>query len=82
MPGWVADKQARVQRIQAVKAALEAEARGDRTDNGPHGPGPSSCMMRSGRPQRGPNGEPPDRAQHNFTDPDSRIQPVPLHRWL
>jgi hypothetical protein len=33
-------------------------------------------MMRSGRPQRGPNGEAPDRAQRNFTDPDSRIQPV------
>lgn len=76
MPAWVADKQARLQRIQAAKAALEAEARGDRTDDDPDGPGPSSGMMRSGRPQRGPNGEPPDRAQRNFTDPDSRIQPV------
>lgn len=76
MPDWVADKQARLQRIQAAKAALEAEARGDRTDDDPDGPGPSSGMMRSGRPQRGPNGEPPDRAQRNFTDPDSRIQPV------
>src|SRR3974377_392242 len=27
-------------------------------------------------PQRGPDGSPPDRAQRNFTDPDSRIQPV------
>jgi transposase len=76
MPDWVADKQARLQRIQAAKAALEAEARSDRTDDDSDGPGPSSGMMRSGRPQRAPNGEPPDRAQRNFTDPDSRIQPV------
>jgi len=33
-------------------------------------------MMKNGRPQRGPDGSPPDRAQRNFTDPDSRIQPV------
>jgi transposase len=76
MPDWVADKQARLERIREAKAALEAEARGDRTDDDPDGPGPSSGMMRSGRPQRGPNGEPPDRAQRNFTDPDSRIQPI------
>lgn len=30
MPAWVADKQARLARVQAAKAALEAEARGDR----------------------------------------------------
>ena len=33
-------------------------------------------MMKSGKPERGQNGGPPDRAQRNFTDPDSRIQPV------
>jgi transposase len=76
MPDWVADKQARLARIQEAKAALEAEARGEKTDNDPDGPGPSSGMMRSGRPQRGPGGGPSDRAQRNFTDPDSRIQPV------
>ncbi|HWB45977.1 MAG TPA: IS1182 family transposase [Hyphomicrobiaceae bacterium] len=75
MPDWVADKQARLQRIQAAKAALEEEARSEPGDD-PDGPGPSSGMMRSGRPQRGPGGGPPDRAQRNFTDPDSRIQPV------
>lgn len=76
MPAWVADKQARLARVQAAKAALEAEARGDRTDDDPDGPGPSSGMMRSGSPQGGANGEPPDHAQRNFTDPDSRIEPV------
>lgn len=33
-------------------------------------------MMKGGKPQRGPDGGPPDRAQRNFTDPESRIQPV------
>jgi hypothetical protein len=33
-------------------------------------------MMKSGKPQRGADGGPPDRAQRNFTDPDSRIQPL------
>jgi hypothetical protein len=33
-------------------------------------------MMKSGKPERGPDGEPPDRAQRNVTDPDGRIQPV------
>jgi hypothetical protein len=33
-------------------------------------------MMKSGKLERGPDGGPPDRAQRNFTDPDSRIQPT------
>jgi hypothetical protein len=76
MPAWVADRQARLARIQTAKAALEAEARGDQTDDDAEWPGPSSGMMSRGKPERGPNGEPPDRAQRNFTDLDSRIQPV------
>ena len=32
-------------------------------------------MMNSGWPQRAPDGGPPDKAQRNFTDPDSRLQP-------
>jgi hypothetical protein len=31
-------------------------------------------MMDHGKPKRAPDGGPPDRAQRNFTDPDSRIQ--------
>ncbi|HEX9053692.1 MAG TPA: IS1182 family transposase [Gemmatimonadales bacterium] len=74
MPAWVADKQARLERLRAAKAALEAEAKAPPPDD--DGPGPSSGMQRSGRPVRGPDGGPPDRAQRNFTDPDSRIQPT------
>jgi transposase len=75
MPDWVADKQARIERIRQAKAALEAEARQPPSGDD-DGPGASSGMMKSGRPQRAPDGGPPDRAQRNFTDPDSRLQPV------
>jgi transposase len=73
MPEWVKDKAARLARIRAAKAALEAEAAAPppADDNGP---GPSSGMMERGRPKRAADGGPPDGAQRNFTDPDSRIQ--------
>lgn len=77
MPDWVADKAARLARIREAKAALEAEAKAPPPDDDDEGPGPSSGMgLKDGRPQRGQDGGPPDRAQRNFTDPDSRIQPT------
>ncbi len=60
MPGWVADKQQRLARIREAKEALEAEAR-DKADKG--GPG------KSGEGEA----KPTDKAQRNFTDPQSRI---------
>jgi len=75
MPDWVANKAERLERIRAAKAALEAEAKQPPPDD-EDGPGPSSGMMKSGKPERGADGGPPDRAQRNFTDPDSRIQPL------
>jgi transposase len=75
MPDWVANKQARLERIRAAKAALEAEAKAPPAADD-DGPGPSSGMVgRTGRRQRDPNGMPPEKAQRNFTDPDSRILP-------
>ena len=72
LPGWIADKQQRLEKIRQAKAALEAEAAAPPpADDG--GPGPSSGMMDKGRPRRAADGGPPDRAQRNFTDPDSRI---------
>jgi transposase len=76
MPDWVADKARRLQRIREAKAALEAEAAAPTPPDDENGPGPSSGMQRQGRPLRGKGGGPPDRAQRNFTDPDSRIQPT------
>jgi hypothetical protein len=76
MPAWVADKQRRLDRIRAARAALEAEAAQTASDLDPDGPGPSSGMQKSGRPDRAEDGGPPERAQRNFTDPDSRILPT------
>ena len=75
MPDWVANKAARLDRIRAAKAALEAEAKEPPPQDDDR-PGPSSGMMKSGKTERGADGGPPDRAQRNFTDPDSRIQPT------
>jgi hypothetical protein len=77
MPDWVANKAARLERIRAAKATLEAEAKAPPPGPEDDGPGPSSGMMeRTSRPRRAADGGPPDRAQRNFTDPDSRIQPT------
>jgi transposase len=80
-PAWMADKQKRLERIRKAKAELEAEAKGDPGDLDPEGPGPSSGMQQRGKGKRAKDGgppdpSPPDRAQRNFTDPDSRIQPT------
>jgi hypothetical protein len=75
-PAWMADKTLRLARIRAAKAALEAEAAKDPGDLDPDGPGPSSGMQAKGRKKRSADGGPPDKAQRNFTDPDSRIQPT------
>ena len=72
LPDWVADKQQRLERLRRARAALEAEAKAPPSDD--DGPGPSTGMMDHGKPKRAPDGRPPDRAQRNFTDPDSRIQ--------
>lgn len=75
-PAWMADKTRRLERIRAAKAQLEAEAKIDPSDLDPNGPGPSSGMQERGRRKRAKDGGPPDKAQRNFTDPDSRIQPT------
>ena len=74
LPDWVADKQQRLERLRHAKAALEAEAQAPPSDD--DGPGPSTGMTDHGKPKRAPDGGPPDRAQRNFTDPESRIQPT------
>ncbi len=72
----MADKQQRLQRIRAAKAELEAEARQGPDDLDPNGPGPSSGMQERGKRKTARDSGPPDKAQRNFTDPDSRIQPT------
>ena len=75
MPAWVADKTARLERIRAAKAALEAEAKEPiRRPDDEAGP-VLGHDRQSGRRNAAKDGGPPERAQRNFTDPDSRIQP-------
>ncbi len=76
LPDWAADKERRLAKIREAKALLEAEAAADADTPDDDGPGPSSGMRRSGRPLRAKDGGPPDRAQRNFTDGDSRILPT------
>jgi transposase len=71
LPDWAADKQRRIEKIRAARAALEAEASAPPGDDDE--PGASSGMRERGQPKRGPDGGPPAKAQRNFTDPDSRI---------
>ncbi len=75
MPAWAANKAQRLERIRAAKAALEAEAHAS-TPPDPAGPGPSTGMQEGKRLKRAPDGGPPDAAQRNFTDPDSRVLPT------
>jgi transposase len=75
MPDWVANKQRRLERIRQAKAQLEAEAASDPGELDPHGPGPSSGMQERGARKDAPSDTPPDKAQRNFTDGDSRIMP-------
>ncbi len=67
-PDWVHDKQRRLEKIRAAKAALEAEAQAEAAAKGE-----APKRYRGGRkPKRRP-GQPRPTAQRNFTDPESRI---------
>jgi hypothetical protein len=67
LPEWVANQQARLAKIREAKAALEAEAKRA-------APKPEPTQERKrGRKPKTPPGTPADKAQRNFTDPESRI---------
>lgn len=68
MPDWVADKAKRLEKIREAKAALEAEAKAKAEEKAS-----TPQRYRGGRKPKTPAGEPPDKAQRNFTDPESRI---------
>ena len=68
LPAWVANKQMRLAKIREAKAALEAEARAKAPEPKDEPSGP-----RRGRKRKTPPGVPDEKAQRNFTDPDSRI---------
>src|SRR5262245_5773324 len=68
LPDWVADKQKRLEKIRQAKAELEAEAR----EQAAAGPDPDKTGH-----QAKPTGVPKEKAQKNFTDPESRIMKSP-----
>jgi transposase len=70
LPDWVADKQRRLEKIQQAKAELEAEAKAEQERKPPR-------KHPGGRKPKTPPGTPPDKAQKNFTDPESRIMKGP-----
>lgn len=70
MPDWVANKQARLAKIQEAKAALEAEAKAAAEAKAQNEPNANKVSADSAEP---PPAKPADKAQRNFTDPESRI---------
>jgi len=64
LPDWVSDKQKRLEKIQQAKAELEAEAKAELA---------GSAERDKNTHKAKPSGTPSDKAQRNFTDPDSRI---------
>ena len=73
LPEWVADKQRRLERIREAKAALEREAAAEERAKGHYPDDDEGTRPRRGRKPKAPPGTPKDKAQRNFTDPESRI---------
>jgi transposase len=73
-PAWLASKEQRLAKIREAKAALEAEARAAAAAQAaPKGGDDDGASGRRGRRPKPPSGVPHDKAQRNFTDPQSRI---------
>ncbi|MBS2027942.1 MAG: IS1182 family transposase [Deltaproteobacteria bacterium] len=79
LPEWVTNKQQRLEKIQAAKARLEAQAKAQLAAGmkpelpKPDDDGPDKPPRGRSKKRPKPNGEPHDKAQLNFTDPDSKI---------
>jgi transposase len=77
LPGWVADKQKRLAKIRQAKAELEAEAKAaaeaEMQARAAAEQQQTQGRRKTGKPAAVPKPEPDDKAQRNFTDPESRI---------
>ena len=72
MPEWLANKEKRLAKIREAKVALESEAKAK-------APAPQKDDDEGdtpGRKAKPASIEPADKAQRNFTDPDSRVMPT------
>lgn len=66
MPDWVANKEKRLRKIREAKEALEAEAKKEASER-------EELRARGKKPRHKADGTPGDKAQRNFTDPESKI---------
>ncbi len=78
MPGWVADKKKRAEKIRAAQAEWEAEAKAvaaakDKAQAEAEDKRRAEARKKPGKPAAPPSDEPDPKAQKNFTDPESRI---------
>jgi len=73
LPAWNTEKQHRLEKIRQAKIALEAEAPATAQATHTRRAGNAEARPQRGRLPIHPPGVPRDRAQRNFTDPDSRI---------
>lgn len=78
LPDWVTNKQKRIEKIREAKAALEAEAKATAEEKAQADAAAEAKRRAAGRKKPGktaapPSGAPDDKAQRNFTDPESRI---------
>ena len=72
LPDWVTDKKKRRAKIREAMAALEAEAKAEADKKQAERDDDDTP-----RPRRPPRTTPKDKAQRNFTDPESRIMKGP-----
>jgi transposase len=75
LPEELARRETRLAKIMEAKRALEEEAKGNKDDNDPPVTGPPMAKVKSVTDGKSGKETPPDTAQRNFTDPDSRIMP-------
>lgn len=71
-PEWMANKAKRLAKIREAKAALEAEAKAEAARKAEQ-EAQEPKKRRGGRKPKTEPGTPKDKAQRNFTDPESRI---------
>lgn len=80
MPDWMTNKEKRLEKIRAARAALEAEAKAAADAKAAAKPDDESSgdggKAKPGRKTKPVTAEPSDKAQRNFTDPDSRVMPT------
>lgn len=80
LPEELRFKQARLQKIQEAKRALEeemrVEAEAKKAEYEAKKKAYDKKPGRKGRPPKAPSGKPDAKKQRNFTDPDSRIMPA------